>query len=189
VRTIEGNRWRVSGIGSEVERTGLEEALAKEPVVASVNEMEALPPVVGRGTPASDLYRGPAFVFPEQLPPASTYVEVLGEAADARTVPELSWVRKVTPTERPVTVARNDAGEIVSVCHSARATDRAAEAGVETAPGYRGRGYAVAVVLAWARALLAEGRLPLYSTQRTNTASRAVARRLGLIIYGEDCHD
>jgi predicted GNAT family acetyltransferase len=119
----------------------------------------------------------------------SVHVEVLGEAEGALTVPELAWVRDVTPAERPVTVARNDAGEIVSVCHSARATDRAAEAGVETAPAFRRRGLAGTVVVAWAAEVLSEGRRPMYSTQWTNGASRSVARRLGLVAYAEDWHD
>jgi predicted GNAT family acetyltransferase len=101
-------------------------------------------------------------------------------------VPELAWVREALESERPHVVARNEAGEVVSVCHSPRSTPRAAEAGVETASEYRGRGRAGAVTLGWAAAIRADGRIPLYSTQWTNTASRAVARRLGLVPYGED---
>jgi hypothetical protein len=74
-------------------------------------------------------------------------------------------------------------GQPVSICFSARRSAVAAEAGVETALAYRGRGYASRVTSAWAAAVRATGRTPLYSTSWTNTASLAVARKLGLIAY------
>ena len=77
-------------------------------------------------------------------------------------------------------------GAAVSLCFSARLTERVAEAGVNTLEGYRGRGYAPTVVTAWAQAIRATGRVPLYSTSWDNAASRAVARKLGLIQYGAD---
>jgi len=72
-------------------------------------------------------------------------------------------------------------GAAVSLCHSARLTDRAAEAGVETLDVYRGRGYASVVVAGWAHAIQATGRIPLYRTSWDNLASQAVARRLRLV--------
>jgi hypothetical protein len=44
------------------------------------------------------------------------------------------------------------------------------------------------VVVAWATAVREGGRVPLYRTEWGNTASRALARRLGLICYAEDLH-
>ena len=101
-------------------------------------------------------------------------------------MPELAWIRDASAAEHPLAVIRNADGEVVAVCHSARLTPAAAEAGVETATAYRGRGFAGAVVLCWAQAVVAQGRLPLYSTNWTNHASRAVARKLGLTMFGED---
>jgi predicted GNAT family acetyltransferase len=77
-------------------------------------------------------------------------------------------------------------GVAVSGCFSARIGAEAAEAGVETLPDYRGRGHAVAVTTAWAAAIQASGRQPIYSTAWTNLASQAVARRLGLTMFGAD---
>jgi hypothetical protein len=44
------------------------------------------------------------------------------------------------------------------------------------------------VVAAWARAIRESGGEPLYSTSWDNKASRGVARKLGLLLYGEDLH-
>ena len=74
------------------------------------------------------------------------------------------------------------------MCCSARMSQLAAEAGVEPLAGFRGRGYAVAVVAAWARVVAPTGRTPFYSTAWDNVASRGVARRLGLRLYGVDFH-
>ena len=49
-----------------------------------------------------------------------------------------------------------------------------------------GRGFASAAVAAWAAALRERGRLPLYSTSWENLASQGVARKLGMVAYGED---
>jgi len=194
VRTVDGNRWLLSAALSEGRRSELDDALSREPVVSALDEMEhSLPVVIARPLPEQGpepvaAYRGPAFRFRDQLAPVAGPIELLRDPRGARVVPELDWIRDVEPAAHPLAVARNSSGEVVSICHSACGTARAAEAGAETALGYRGRGFAGAVVLAWAAALLAEGRLPLYSTQWSNHASRAVARKLGLIMYAEDYH-
>jgi len=72
-------------------------------------------------------------------------------------------------------------GAPASICFCARRTDAAAEAGVNTGERYRGRGLAGRVTAAWGRAMRDSGRVPIYSTAWTNHASRAVARKLGLV--------
>ena len=57
------------------------------------------------------------------------------------------------------------------------------EAGGETAEAFRSRGFGPRVTAAWALAIRATGRVPLYSTAWTNHASLSVARKLGLVAY------
>jgi predicted GNAT family acetyltransferase len=77
-------------------------------------------------------------------------------------------------------------GYPVSVCFSARRSRVAAEAGVETAAGFRGRGFGSRVTAAWALVVRASGRIPLYSTDWSNEPSLALARELGLVAYAAD---
>lgn len=194
VRTPEGNRWLVSEALPPATRAALEAALRAEPVVA-LADLDASPPRIERtladllpGSAAPTLYRGPAFVFPEALVPPRVPVELMVEPRSLRTVRQLDWVRDALPAAHPLCVARNTEGEVVAVCHSSRSDASAAAAGVETAEAYRARGLGTAVVAGWAAALRAEGRLPLYGTTWDNTASRAIATRLGLAMFGEDVH-
>ena len=76
----------------------------------------------------------------------------------------------------------------VSICRSARITAEAHEAGVETLPDFRGKGYAAAVTAEWARLVRDAGAIALYSTGWENVASQAVARKLNLRHYGTDFH-
>ena len=193
VCTAAGNVWLLSAALSEQQREQLQKALISEPVITNLRELESSPPVLtgvrslleAEHTPLRE-ERGPTFLFGNVMPLPMGSAEILQEYRNLSTIPELAWIREVTPVERPLSVACNSLGEIVAVCHSARSTAEAAEAGVETASAYRRRGLAGDVVLNWAATVQAEGRLPFYSTNWTNHASRAVACKLGLILYGED---
>ncbi|MGI2294235.1 GNAT family N-acetyltransferase [Paenibacillus sp. GXUN7292] len=74
----------------------------------------------------------------------------------------------------------------VSVCFSARSSDKAAEAGVETLKDYRGKGYAMRVTSSWAQAIRRSQKIPLYSTSWDNFSSQSIAKRLRLHLYGTD---
>jgi RimJ/RimL family protein N-acetyltransferase len=127
---------------------------------------------------------GPAFTFPDRIAHSSdvTLIECL-ELLERNF---RGWVADEIPWRAPI-VAVIDGGYPVSVCFCAtRASENTVEAGLETAPAFRGRGFAPRVTAAWASTIRASGRIPLYSTAWTNTASRAVARKLGLIQYAVD---
>ena len=96
------------------------------------------------------------------------------------------WIPDV-PHQQPFLVAVAD-GQAVAVCTSVRITDQAHAAGVETIPAYRGQGYAGHAVAAWARAVMALGRIPLYSTSWDNGASQRVAAKVGFSLFGAEFH-
>lgn len=77
---------------------------------------------------------------------------------------------------------------IVSLCFSSRQTSRAAEAGLFTLEGFRGRSYSVDVANAWAAEVQSQGRIALYGTSWNNFSSQAVAKKLQLIQYGTEIY-
>jgi hypothetical protein len=91
-------------------------------------------------------------------------------------------VAEEIPGRSPIVAVLED-GHAVSACFSARRSDVAAEAGLETAQAFRGRGLGPRVTSAWALAIRAAGLTPLYSTSWDNDASLAVARKLRLHAY------
>ena len=123
---------------------------------------------------------GPAFTFPEEI--ASSDGTVFIEDVKLLEHHFSGWEASEIPASSP-TVALIEDGHAVSVCFCARHSDVAAEAGVETAVEFRGRGLAARVTSAWALAIRRSGRIPLYSTSWSNHASLAVARKLGLVAY------
>jgi hypothetical protein len=77
-------------------------------------------------------------------------------------------------------------GEVAAICQSARFTDAGCEAGVITAPRFRGRGLAAAVTAAWSAHPALKGRPLFYSTSAGNLSSQRVAARLGLAHRAQD---
>ena len=123
---------------------------------------------------------GPAFTFPEEIaqPCGTVFIEDM-QSLDHHFS---GWTASEIPYRTPI-VALVEEGYAVSVCFCARRSNAAAEAGLETAAEFRGRGLGPHVTAAWALAIRASGRVPLYSTSWSNDASLAVARKLGLVAY------
>lgn len=126
------------------------------------------------------VYFGSAFSFPKRVeqPDATVHVNAL----PLLTRHFSGWTAAEIAGRAPIVAVKED-GHAVSVCFCARRSEKAAEAGLETAEAFRGRGFATQVTAAWALAVRASGRVPLYSTSWENGASLAVARKLGLVGY------
>lgn len=127
---------------------------------------------------------GPAYRFPDEIvrPTDVTLIDRL----DLLERNFRGWTAAEIPWCSPI-VAVTDGGYPVSVCFCAtRNSEPALEAGVETAAAFRGRGFAPRVTAAWACAIRASGRIPLYSTNWSNTSSLGIARKLSLIQYASD---
>lgn len=132
-----------------------------------------------RALAGGELYAGPAFTFPEKIAPTPT-VAVDQLRMLARNFP--GWTAAEIKGRSPAVAVIED-GNAVSLCFCARRSGVAAEAGLETAKAFRGRGFGSQVASAWALAVRASGRVPLYSTSWLNGASLSVARKLSLVAY------
>jgi len=142
--------------------------------------------LLARAAPIRRTEAGPAYCFPREIAEPAGVVRITGQNAEILRPHLEPWLDSTAPGL--LTMAVVEDGCAVAVCSSVRITDAAREAGVETAPGFRGRGHAARVVAAWAAAVRRIGAIPLYSTSWENTASQAVARQLGLRMFGVDLH-
>jgi GNAT superfamily N-acetyltransferase len=130
------------------------------------------------------VHSGPEFSFPQVIPDSPDIVLIEDERVLARHFS--GWILGEIAVGRAPVTAILDQDYPVSLCCCSRRSNLAAEAGLETAAAYRGRGLGARVTAAWARLIRAEGLIPLYSTDWTNAGSLAVARKLGLEISAVD---
>jgi hypothetical protein len=194
VRTPIGNRWLLGASLNRAQRERVTAILSVEPLISDCADAETHPldidairaAIREHADPLRE-YRGPAFVFPDQIN-ASTRAMLLVDLRQAPREGPFAWLGTAEENAHPIAIVRVGNGEVASVCYSARSTSAAAEAGVETAERYRRQGYGSMAALAWAAAVQQSGRVPLYSTSWENIASRLLAQRLGLTCYGEDLH-
>jgi hypothetical protein len=136
--------------------------------------------------PITAVEAGPAYYCPAHLSPDPRVVTITTDNAESLRSLLPDWAGDVVDYQPMVVVLEGD--HAVSLCASVRRTADAHEAGVDTAPSARGRGYAPLVVAAWAALVHGGGCMPLYSTAWGNQASRVVARKLGLVQFGNDLH-
>jgi GNAT superfamily N-acetyltransferase len=183
-----GNVWRFRADLPEKICDELNRLCADEPTVGTeFNEpprhLENYVRLLEQHAPVRDVsggglsYRFTEYEMPSKRLPAVTEknAEVL-QGGFEKLIEEL-------PAWQPF-VALVEDNQAVSVCRSVRITPEAHEAGVETLPDFRGKGYAKDVTAEWARLVQAAGAIPLYSTSWENVASQAVARKLNLKCYG-----
>jgi len=188
-RTRAGHLWRFHHDLPQSSVAELEAALRSEPVAADLSQLPrclvALQATLARDAPFAGMWSGPAWRFPDEIPASGHEVVPVTAANDDLVRPVFPVLADDLPWCQPCLAIVAD-GRLASLCFSSRNTPIAAEAGVNTVEEFRGRGYAPAVVAAWGQAVRAEGRIPLYSTSWDNLASRSVARKLGLVLYGAD---
>lgn len=136
--------------------------------------------------PINHFWMGPAFLFPDTNNRPAKAIQIT-ESNKALLKPNFPCTFDDLEDKHPCfAIVENE--KAVSICCSARQTDRAAEASLATIEDYRGRAFAVDVSNAWAREVQKQGRIALYSTSWDNFASQSVARKLHLLQYGTDLH-
>lgn len=170
--------------------TQLKEAAAAEPMLMNSRKIprnhRQFKNILQSHAPIERVWVGPAYRFPEQIAPPTNVVRLSRANADLLKENFAEMVSELNSSQPYLAVVEDS--QAVSICRSVRLSSHAYEAGVDTLVGYRRRGYATAVVAAWALAVRALNCLPLYSTSWDNVASQGVARRLGLVQYGVDYH-
>ncbi len=187
-RTLAGMIWRFRHDLPAAVARPIDELLASEPPPRDLRKppqtLARVRDILATHAPLTHESFGPAWYCPAHLAQAETVIPrlVTASADLLDTFPELA---PELDGRQPCLAVRED-GAVVTVCFSSRNGVDAAEAGLETLAAFRGRGYAVAAVAAWAAAVRQSGRLPLYSTSWDNLASQGVARKLGLVLYGAD---
>jgi len=129
-------------------------------------------------------YFGASYVFPPGMGLAPGVVAVSPAQASVLRGPMERFAGHLHADQPCVAIV--EGGVALSVAYTWRWTERAAAVGVYTLEGYRGRGYAAAVAAAWGCAVRRTGRLALYGHAWDNAASRAVTRRLGLHLIGDE---
>jgi hypothetical protein len=189
-RTLQGNIWRFRHDLPAALVHDLEQLCRTEPTAIDLSKQPhnaaAIRAVLHAHTPLTDEERGPAYWIPDEVQ-APAEVVLISEANAQLLEAYFPW--KLTSRSGFKTgplIAAVAQGSAVSICFCARLTPWAAEAGVETVKAFRGQGYASAVVASWASFIRQRGLLPLYSTSWENVASQGVARKLGMVCYGED---
>jgi GNAT superfamily N-acetyltransferase len=191
-RTRAGNVWRFRAELPEKLCEELHALCADEPPVsAEFNEpprhLETYIRLLEKHAPVQKPEMGPAYHFPQNVlsPPRPLPLAVTEKNARMLLVGGFEELVAELPAWQPF-VALVEENRAVSVCRSVRITDKAHEAGVETLPDFRGKGYAREVAAEWALRVRAAGAIPMYSTSWQNSASQAVARKLHLNCYGVD---
>ena len=190
-RTREGNSWRVRHDVPEVTARALHALAAAEPVPGDLKalpvHLDAMLDVLRTEGASSVEFHGPAYRFPAAIvtsrSPGVTRITRANLHFLHSMVPNLTRLDREFDRVEPW-LAMVVEGAAVAMCYSCRLSKRAAVARVDTLESYRGRGYATAVVAAWARAVRESGRIPSYGTSWDNAASQAVANKLALKQYG-----
>ena len=188
-RTASGNVYRFGHHMPDALAHRLAAIIERGPVASDLRTppagLDALRAELAAHAPIEREGSGPAYRYPDALLRSQDVIPVSATENAGVARDTFSWV--LDPAWQPCFAVVRD-GVAVSVCCSSRVGRQAAEAGVETLPDFRGRGYAVAVTTAWGDAIRSMGLIPLYSTSWDNLASQGVARRVGLIMFGADMH-
>ncbi|MGH9767486.1 MAG: GNAT family N-acetyltransferase [Blastocatellia bacterium] len=189
-RTRTGNLWRFradlpASLIEELEALCVDEPVGAE-FSAAPRHIEEYVRLLEAHAPVRKLYMGPAYHFTE-FPEPSMPLQAITEMNAGMLRDGFEELIAELPAWQPF-LALVERGRAVSVCRSVRITPVAHEAGVETLPDFRGRGYAKDVVAGWARTVWSLGATPLYGTSWENTASQAIAKKLLLATYGADFH-
>ena len=185
-RSLRGNLWRFhkdlpESLVTDLSRLCLKETgnILDAPIY--LNDYQSL---LEAYCPDRQVWQGPAYYRKSKISGyrAGTAITQSNKAVVEKHLND--WLADI-PYWQPFMVSLEN-GQAVAVCATVRRTKDAAEAGVETATGYRRKGHAARAVASWTNAILEKGLIPLYSTSWDNKASQAIANKLGFSLFGSD---
>lgn len=187
-RSPAGNVWRFRADVPGDLAAQLDDVLRREPpatdLSAPPNCLSIVTDLLGFAAPVTAVSSGPAWLVPRNTRQPSDIQVATALSPEQIADADQLFASSDAPA-LPFAAVLID-GKVAALCSCSRITPDVAEAGLVTQPEFRGRGYGVAVTAAWAIAVRATGRLPLYSTRWNNHASRRVAAKLGARLYGAD---
>ena len=187
-RTSQGNIWRFRHDLPQTVCAKLSALCKAEEFsmsAAPLHQAEYLQ-ILAAHAPIDKIWHGSAFWFAHPVKDDDGTVSIDAQNAHLLQGGLEEWIPDMR-YQQPAVALLVD-GQAVAICASVRITEAAHEAGVETVPGHRQKGYAVKVVQAWAKAVAKLGARPIYSLSDENLASMRVANRLGLSKFGADFH-
>ncbi len=189
-RTLHGNVWRFRHDLPDAVVYAVDQVCRSEPIAVNLadppRQAAAIHAALNEHAPIIEEERGPAYWIPDGVHAAADAV-LISEGHAHLLEAHFPWTITSPSNFRTGPLAATIVeGRAVSICFCARITPLAAEAGVETVEAFRGQGYASAAVAGWASAVQQRGLIPLYSTSWENAASQGVARKLGMVQYGDD---
>src|SRR5262245_18759926 len=167
-RTLQGNVWRFRHDLPEALLHDIERWCRAEPIAVNLADpprnAAAIRAALHAHAPITAEQGGPEYWIPDSVE-APAEVVYISEANAHLLEANFPWrlSSRYGSETGPVTAVVAQ-GSAVSICHCARLTSSAAEAGVETVEAFRGQGFASAVVAGWAAAVRQRGLIPLYST-------------------------
>jgi len=142
-------------------------------------ELEKIKALLISQAPKGRSGSGPAYIFASTAEPECDAILVDSGSTDvlvhaySENIPAIEYVQPC--------YCILEARRAVSICQTVRRWSGNAEAGLDTLPSHRGRGYAVRTAAGWGRAVRAAGDTAWYSTSWDNKASLRVAEKLGLM--------
>lgn len=184
-RSTDANLWRVradvpADVVAQVDRLLERDALLVDVGAVATVQLELVALLAGTA-PMTSVIAGPSWYVPTGIPTPRRARALTADDLPALR-PNFPYLSEHLEGLSPCAGAVED-GVVVAVCSSVRITPSACEAGLHTVEAARGRGRGPDAVAAWAAAVRATGRIPLYSTSWDNMASRRVAAKLGLVQY------
>lgn len=189
-RTSQGAIWRFRADLPDELCAELTQLCRAEPCSSPLTPLplhdEAYRGLLHSHAPVKTIVAGPTYWFPRGTHTERLVVRITADQAALLQDVLNAWIPDI-PHQQPFVVAVED-GKAVSVCASVRITEQAHMAGVETAPAYRRRGHATSVLSGWASDVMNLGCIALYSTAWENSASRGVAAKLQLEMFGAEYH-